>query len=98
MEKHKNRDKSGKFISNKPKPKPKTKKPEEPVWSIYSEVNFVKKLGLGIHSPGSDLRHKQDWWLKQYLKATEGMTTDYILAGRHQAKFLLSEMDVKAKQ
>lgn len=59
-------------------------------WTPFSEVKYVEQLGTGKWSEGSDLRHKRDWWLRQYLKATEGMTGDHIAAGRMKAKELLA--------
>jgi hypothetical protein len=62
-------------------------------WTTYSEKTYVRHLGTGKWSPGSDLRHRRDWWLKQYLKATEELTdAAHIRAGRREAKLILSEI------
>lgn len=59
-------------------------------WTTYAEVEHVKQLGMGVHSPGSDLRHSRQWWLKKYLESTQDITGDHIKAGRRQAQAMLS--------
>jgi hypothetical protein len=68
---------------------------EKPVhdWTSHAEKIYVRHLGTGKWSPGSDMRHTREWWLKQYLKATEELTeAAHIRSGRREARLILSEI------
>lgn len=61
----------------------------ETQWMPSDEITYVRKLGTGKWSAGSNIRHERTWWLRKYLKVTEKREEPFVLAGREEAIRLL---------